>query len=425
MKLAVLKEHVPGESRVAATPDSVRKLVTSGYTVAVEQGAGEPAQFTDGDYKEAGAVIEASASAALLGADIVIRVTPPFGNGDVLDVFPKGITLVSLNSPFQYAEENRELAMRQVNSFSLEMIPRITRAQSMDVLSSQSNLAGYRAVIEAVHTAQKVIPLMMTAAGTIKPAKVLILGAGVAGLQAIATAKRLGAVVSAFDVRPAVKEQVQSLGASFVEVPAPAQNAETAGGYAKEMDEDYRRRQSEKIAEVIRDQDIVITTALIPGKPAPTLITREMVQSMKQGAVIVDLAAVAGGNCELTQKDKVVVKHGVTIIGEEHILSRAARDASALFATNVVNFLQHLVRKDESGALKLIIDLNDEITKSTLLTYQGKVMHPLIGDKPVVSGARKTPMPEAATPRKVTDRKPHLREQEKSTRGAPSEWQES
>ena len=415
MKIAILKERKDGELRVAASPETVKKLVELGATVVIEESAGEGASFPDADYKTAGAKVEKEARKVLEESDIILKVQPPFetiaAKTSELSLLPKEAVLVSLLSPFDYVEEISELAAAQVTAFSLEMVPRITRAQSMDVLASQSNLAGYKAVLDAVSELPKVVPMMMTAAGTIQPAKALILGAGVAGLQAIATAKRLGAVVSAFDVRPAVKEQVESLGASFVEVEVTQpENAETAGGYAKEMDEDYKHRQSELIAETIKDQDIVITTALIPGKPAPTLITKAMVKSMRPGSVIVDLAAIAGGNCEFTQKDKVVEKEGVTIIGHTNIPSRVAKDASQLYAKNVLNFMQQFIKKDDKGTLCMDINKDDEIIENTLLTYQGKIVHPLLKEVTVASGATKK-RSSASTPKKVTKRTPHVKKQ--------------
>ena len=422
MKITVMKERSVGERRVAVTPETARKFTALGASICVESGSGAAAGFTDEEYASAGASIESTLPTLLTNSAVIVKIQPPFerlaDDSLLIDHLPKGAALISLLSPFAYTGEIHDLATRQVMAFSLEMIPRISRAQSMDVLSSQSNLAGYRAVIEAVATTQKIVPLMMTAAGTVKPAKALILGAGVAGLQAIATAKRLGAVVSAFDVRPVAKEQVESLGATFIEVPALKADAETAGGYAKEMDEDYKKRQEALLAEVIKDQDIVITTALIPGKPAPTLITRAMVHSMKPGSVIVDMAASAGGNCACTERGKTSITAGIIIIGHENLPSLVAQDASRLFATNLFNFVKHLVKINESGAPALVINLEDEITKSTLLTYQGKVVHPLIGERPVVSGAKK-PLPSAApAPKTVTQRKPHIKKQ-------AAEWQES
>lgn len=372
MKIAAAKESSPLEARVALTPDVVKKYVAAGLTVAVESGAGLGAGITDAAFADAGATVAPTAAAAFEGADIVVCVDTP--HEDVIGHIPQGAVLVGMLSPLDPQTSFYALNDRAIHSYAMEFLPRISRAQSMDVLSSQSNLAGYRAVIEAVAATTKTVPMMMTAAGTIPPAKTLILGAGVAGLQAIATAKRLGSVVSAFDVRAATKEQVQSLGAKFVEVEASA-NAETAGGYAKEMDDDYKRRQEEAIAAVIKAQDIVITTALIPGRPAPELITPAMVASMKPGSVIVDLAAAAGGNCKLTKRDEVVVTdNGVIILGYTNLPSRAASDASPLYARNLFTFITTLMVDKETKTLKIQSD--DELIRGTLITKGGQVVHP-------------------------------------------------
>ena len=374
MKIAAAKESSTLEARVAVTPDTVKKFVTSGIQVSVERGAGLASGISDEAYSTAGATIAESAAAAYAGADIVLCVDTPDDKGIAL--IPEGSILVGMMSPLDPKTDFSALNARSIHAYAMELLPRISRAQSMDVLSSQSNLAGYRAVIEAVSATSKTIPMMMTAAGTIPPAKALILGAGVAGLQAIATAKRLGAVVSAFDVRAVVKEQVQSLGAKFVEVAASA-DAETSGGYAKEMDEDYKKRQAEALAEVIKSQDIIISTALIPGKPAPELITPAMVASMKAGSVIVDLAAANGGNCKLTKADEVVVTdNGVTIIGYTNMPSRAASDASPLYARNLHTFVTTLMFDKDTKTLKVQSD--DELIKGTLVTKGGQVVHPML-----------------------------------------------
>lgn len=374
MKIAAAKESSPLEARVALTPDTAKKFVAAGITVAVEAGAGLASGITDSAYAAAGAVVEPNAAAAYQGADIVLCVDTPDAAGIAL--IPQGAILVGMMNPLDPKTRFTALNERSIHAYAMEFLPRISRAQSMDVLSSQSNLAGYRAVIEAVAATSKTVPMMMTAAGTIPPAKALVLGAGVAGLQAIATAKRLGAVVSAFDVRAAVKEQVQSLGAKFVEV-AAAEDAQTSGGYAKEMDDDYKRRQEAAIAEVIKTQDIIISTALIPGKPAPELITGAMVASMKPGSVIVDLAAASGGNCKLTRADEVIVTdNGVTIIGYTNMPSRAASDASPLYARNLQTFVMTLMFDKETKTLKLLSD--DELIKGTLITKGGAVVHPAL-----------------------------------------------
>jgi len=361
MKLAVLRERKEGERRVAATPDAVKKYIALGITVAVESGAGTAASISDDEYKTVGATVTADAAN---GAELILKVQSP--TKEELLALPDGAMLIAMLDPYMQRDMLAAYNAKKISAVALELLPRISRAQSMDVLSSQSNLAGYRAVVDAVAAFGKVVPMMMTAAGTVAPAKALVLGAGVAGLQAIATAKRLGAVVSAFDVRPVVKEQVESLGAKFVEVPAE-ENAETTGGYAKEMSEDYKRKQSQLIHDTIKKQDMVISTALIPGKPAPVLITEAMVKEMKPGSVIVDLAAASGGNCPLTEADKVVVKHGVTLIGYTNMPSRVAVDASQLYSRNLYNFVSTLLRPE--------IKWDDELLTGTLLTKDGAVVH--------------------------------------------------
>jgi len=380
MKIGIPRERRPHELRVAATPDSVKKLVALGAEVLVEAGAGEGAAYTDEAYRAAGATIVPDEAACLGEADLVLKVQRPLteaeGGPDELAMMKQGAVLIGILAPHAAREQLQAYADRNVAAFALEFTPRITRAQAMDVLSSQSNLAGYRAVIDAAAEFGRAFPMMMTAAGTVAPAKVMVMGAGVAGLQAIATARRLGAVVSATDVRPAAKEQVQSLGATFVAVEDEEfRQAETAGGYAKEMSDAYKQKQAALIAETMKKQDIVITTALIPGRPAPKLVTEEMVRSMKPGSVIVDLAVEQGGNCALSEPGHVVVKHGVKIVGHLNTPSRTAVDSSALYARNLVNFLTPLVDK-ETKALK--IDWEDEIVKGTALTRDGKIVHPAL-----------------------------------------------
>ena len=370
MKIAALKERTEGELRAAATPDSVKKFVALGATVMVESGFGAGSSYRDDDYRQAGATVSTDLAECCRGADIILKVGQP--DDDEIFAFPKNASLIGMLDPFNHPITIKQYADHHVSAFSMELLPRISRAQSMDVLSSQSNLSGYRAVIDAVAEFGKAVPMMMTAAGTVAPAKVLILGAGVAGLQAIATAKRLGAVVSAFDVRPAVKEQVESLGAKFVEVPADTADAETSGGYAKEMSEDYKRKQSELIHETLKKQDVVITTALIPGKPAPVLITEAMVADMKEGAVIVDLAVASGGNCPLSKPNETVIANGVKILGYTNMPSRVAVDASNLYARNLYNFVSTLFIKDK----QLGIQWEDEIIKATLITRDGAIVHP-------------------------------------------------
>jgi len=369
MKIAVICERKKGELRVAATPDAVKKYVASGAIVAIEAGAGTSAGISDSEYEAAGAVMAPDAFACINEANIVLKVQPP--ENKELMLIPEGALLVGMLDPYGQREMLGAYNLKKLSAFALELLPRISRAQAMDVLSSQSNLAGYRAVIDAVSASGKVLPMMMTAAGTVAPAKVLVLGAGVAGLQAIATAKRLGAVVSAFDVRPAVKEQVESLGAKFIEVPA-AESGETQGGYAKEMSEDYKRKQSQLIHDTIKKQDIVISTALIPGKPAPVLITEEMVKDMRRGAVIADLAVASGGNCPLSEMDKVVIKHGVILIGFGNGPSRVAVDASQLYSRNLYNFVSTLILGKEKN---IDVKWDDELVTGTLLTRGGATMH--------------------------------------------------
>lgn len=369
MKIAVLREHKDGELRVAATPDTVKKYVALGASIAVEAGAGEGSAIMDADFEAAGAAIAANAAACAKDADIILKVSAP--KKEELGDIPNGALLLGMLEPYAHRDLLDSYNRKSISAFALELLPRISRAQSMDVLSSQSNLAGYRAVIDAVAAFGKAVPMMMTAAGTVAPAKALVLGAGVAGLQAIATAKRLGAVVSAFDVRTAAKEQVESLGAKFIAVPAE-ESGDAAGGYAKEMSEEYKRKQATLIHETLKKQDLVITTALIPGKPAPVLITEEMVRDMKPGAVIVDLAAAAGGNCPLTELDKLVVKHGVLLIGYGNMPSRVAVDASQLYARNLYNFISALlISKDKA----LDVKWDDELVAGTLLTRDGATVH--------------------------------------------------
>ena len=374
MKLAVLKERRAGEARVAATPETAKKLTGLGLSVVVESGAGAGAKIADADYVAAGATIAPDAAAALADADIVFTVRGPDAGG--IAAMKKGTVLAALLAPHSEKDTAQKLAAQGITAFAMEFIPRISRAQTMDVLSSQANLAGYKAVIDAAATFGRAFPMMMTAAGTIAPARAFIMGVGVAGLQAIATARRLGAIVSATDVRPATREQVESLGAAFVAVMDDEfKQAETAAGYAKEMSKDYQAKQAALIAETIRKQDIVITTALIPGRKAPVLVTEEMVKTMKPGSVIVDLAAEQGGNCPLTEADQVVEAHGVTIMGYTNLASRLAVDTSSLYARNLFNFVSLLVDK-KTGALNLNWD--DEILKGAVLTRDGEIVHPAV-----------------------------------------------
>lgn len=376
MKIAVLKERRPFEKRVAATPDTVRKYKALGYDVVVEKGAGAASSFLDDQYVAAGAVLAATASEAALNAQIILKVQRPMNANageDEMSLIPAGSTLIAMLNPYGARDDIEALARKNVMAMSMELMPRITRAQAMDVLSSQSNLVGYKAVLDAAEQFGRAFPMMMTAAGTVPPARVFVMGAGVAGLQAIATAKRLGAIVSATDVRPAAKEQVQSLGASFVMVEnEETKQAETSGGYAKEMSEDYKRQQAALIAETIKKQDIVICTALIPGRAAPRLVSKQMVESMKPGSVIVDLAVEQGGNCEVSEAGQVVEYADVRIIGYKNMPSRIAVDASALYARNVFSYVALLSAK-EGGMLE--VNWEDEIVKAVTLTKGGSVVH--------------------------------------------------
>ena len=379
MKIGVPKEILPGETRVAVSPDSVKKFTSLGVEMLIQSGAGEAASMSDESLREAGATIVPDAASVYGQADMVFKVGAPCRNGSGAVMKPDAVLIGMLN-PLRHREQAEAYAKHGLTSFAMELIPRISRAQSMDALSSQSNIAGYKAVIDAADRFGKILPMMMTAAGTIVPAKVVVLGAGVAGLQAIATAHRLGAIVSAFDVRPAVKEQVESLGATFIEVEdADSESAETAGGYAREMGADYQKRQAALLHETLKKQDICISTALIPGKPAPVLVTEEMVKDMKPGSVIVDLATEAGGNCELSECDEVVVKYGVTIIGHANYAARVPADTSSLYARNLYNFISPMI-DGETGSMK--IDWEDEVIKGALLTKGGSVVNAaLTGEK--------------------------------------------
>ena len=368
MKIAVLKERRAGETRVAATPDTVKKLIGLGHSITIESGAGIIAGFPDESYSAEGAKIAKDASATAKGADIIFKVRNP--EDAEIGALPDGVALIALMDPSSL--DAAPLNKKKIASLSMEFTPRISRAQSMDALSSQSNLAGYRAVIEGAQIYGRALPMMMTAAGTIAPAKIFIMGVGVAGLQAIATARRLGGVVTATDVRPAAKEQVASLGAKFIAVEDEEfKAAETAGGYAKQMSPEYQAKQAELTAKHIVKQDIVITTALIPGRPAPVLVTPEMVASMKPGSVIVDMAVSAGGNCPLSKPDEIVDHGGVKVAGFSNLPARLAADASSLFSKNLVAFLPLITAED--GSLNL--DADDEIVKAMILTRGGETVN--------------------------------------------------
>jgi len=373
MKLAIPREVVAGETRVAVVPEQVRRFVRDGLEVVVEAGAGAGAFLDDAAYADAGAAVVEDPAGVLGGADLVVKVAAPTAEAagrDELELLRPGVVLVAMLNPAVNVELAEALAERGVTSFSMDAIPRITRAQSMDVLSSMSTLAGYRAVLLAAGELGKMMPMMMTAAGTLKPASALVIGAGVAGLQAIATAKRLGAVVKGVDVRPAVKEQVESLGARFVPMEVEHAEAETAGGYAADLGEEFYAKEQKILAPHVREADIVITTALIPGRPAPRLITAAMVEPMRPGSVIVDLAATAGGNCSLTEPGRRVQRHGVTILGPLNLPAQMPVHASWMYSRNMAAFVNELVR---DGQVK--VDLENEIIRETLITHEGKVVH--------------------------------------------------
>ncbi|MFW5688473.1 MAG: Re/Si-specific NAD(P)(+) transhydrogenase subunit alpha [Spirochaetota bacterium] len=364
MKIGVPRELVPGERRVALVPAHVQSLAKAGFEVLVEPGAGEASGYPDAEYEAKGASLSSSVRSE---ADILLTVRAAAAAGDE-DPGPgrQGQTVIGYLEPYEPHAAFTKLRDAKATAFSMELIPRITRAQSMDALSSMANLAGYRAAILGAEALPKMFPMMMTAAGTIVPAKAFVIGVGVAGLQAIATTRRLGAVVSAYDVRPAVKEQVESLGAKFVEM--ELETAEGSGGYAREMDEEFYRKQRELMGDVLAESDLVITTAEIPGKPSPVLVTEEMVKRMQPGSVIVDLATERGGNCELSEAGRTVVKHGVTIVGPVNIPSALAYNASQLYSKNITTFLLAMVKDGE-----LLIDTNDEIIAATLVTRDGEI----------------------------------------------------
>jgi H+-translocating NAD(P) transhydrogenase subunit alpha len=363
MRIGVPAEQFPGEHRVALVPASIAPLKKAGFEIAIEHGAGERAGFPDSAYQDKGAQI--ADRAGVFGADVLLQVHA----GEFASMRERQV-VIAMADPLGAPDAVRDMATRGVTAFALELIPRITRAQSMDVLSSMATIAGYKAVLLAGVTLPRMFPLLTTAAGTVTPAHVFIVGVGVAGLQAIATARKLGAVVEAYDVRPAVKEQVQSVGAKFVELPLETGQAEDKGGYAKAQDEAFYQRQREMMARVVAANDVVITTAVVPGKRAPVLVTAEMVRGMAPGSVVVDLAAERGGNCELTRADQVVVEHGVTILGPTNLPSTVPYHASQMYAKNVTTFLLHLVR---NGVVTL--DPNDEITRETLIAQGGEVVN--------------------------------------------------
>lgn len=379
MKIGVPTETFPGERRVALVPESVTTLAKLQHAVVVQAGAGEEAGYTDVVYREKGATVIPGRAEVFRSADMIIQVrgygaNPDNGRADLELMRPDQI-IIGLFDPLSAPAPAKELAQRRVMVFALELMPRITRAQSMDVLSSMATVAGYKAVLMAADVSPRMFPMLMTAAGTITPAHVFVVGAGVAGLQAIATARRLGAVVKAYDVRPAVKEQIESLGAKFVEMELEAAGAEDKSGYAKEMDEEFIRKQRELMTRVVAESHVVITTAAVPGKKAPVLITADMVKGMMPGSVIVDLAAERGGNCELTRPDETAVEHGVTILGPTNLPSTIPFHASQMYARNIVTFLKELT-KDKALAL----DMENPIHRDTLLTRDGEVVNPRVRD---------------------------------------------
>ena len=403
MIIGIPKETYPGQRQVSIIPDGVAMLAKTGLEVIVESGAGEQAGYPDESYREKGAQLVSSRSEVFSRADVITQVqafgaNPEKGTDD-LELMREGQSIIAFLDPLSAADSVKQLAERKVNAFSMELMPRITRAQSMDALSSMASVAGYKAVILAADTLPRMFPMMMTAAGTVSAARVFVIGAGVAGLQAIATAKRLGAIVSAYDVRPAVKEQVESLGGKFVEMELETESSEDKGGYAKAMDEDFYRRQREMMKRVVAENQVVITTAAIPGKKSPVLITGEMVAGMQPGSVIVDLAAERGGNCELTRTNETIVEHGVTIIGTVNLPAAVPYHASQMYSKNVVTFLKHLV--SDEGQLKL--DRDDEITSETLLATGGEVVNgrvrELLGMQPLTQPAQ----PEGADEQEKED----------------------
>ncbi len=384
MIVGVPKETFPDESRVALIPQAVPSLTKAGFEILVESGAGEMAGFPDSEYSDKGAKVVKGRDKIFSKSKIVLQVRGYGANlkkGKVdLKLFKEDQIVVGSHDPLTSSDAMKELAKRKVTTFAVELIPRITRAQSMDVLSSMATIAGYKAVLLAAENLPRMFPMMMTAAGTIAPARVFVIGAGVAGLQAIATAKRLGAVVKAYDLRPAVKEQIESLGAKFVELPVEAKDAEDKGGYAKEMDESFYKRQREMMARIVAESDVVITTAVIPGKKAPLLITKDMVKKMPARSVLIDLAAEQGGNCELTESGKTIIKEGVTIMGPANIPSTVPYHASQMYSKNMATFLLHIIKDG-----KIIED--DEIVTSTMVTQGGEILHK----------AAKGPRPNGAT----------------------------
>ncbi len=382
MKIGIPKEITEGETRVALVPSMVSALTKGNHEVLVESGAGAGSSFSDEEYKEAGAAVVKDKAELYKSSDVIIKVQPLralSGSKHEIDLLPEGKVLISYLAPFTEKETIKKLAAKKITAFAMEFIPRITRAQSMDSLSSQATVAGYKAVLIASNHLGKFFPLLMTAAGTIPPANVFVLGAGVAGLQAIATARRLGAKVEAFDPRPAVREQVESLGARFVEMELPEEDVETSGGYAKQQSDEFLKKEQEAIAGRIGKVDVVITTAQIFGKTAPVLITEEMVKSMRQGSVIIDLAAETGGNCELTKANETIEKHGVTIYGAVNLPAKLPVHASQMYSKNTTNLFRHLFSAEDQS-----LDFEDEITSGACITHAGEIRNDMVRN--VISG---------------------------------------
>ena len=379
MKISIPKENRKGETRVAASPEVIRKFVSMGFNITVESGAGLNSGFTDEIFKDAGAEIASDTKSTLENADLIFKIQRLMTSNDAIDeisMCKKDAMVLSHMSALSTKKDSEEYAKASLTTFAMDLMPRISRAQSMDVLSSQSNLSGYQAVIKGADNFNSAFPMMMTAAGTVAPAKVFVMGVGVAGLQAIATAKRMGAIVTAYDVRAATKEQVESLGGKFLIVDEEAmKEAETSGGYAKEMTEEYKKKEQEVIKKHISDQDIVITTALIPGRPAPKLVTAEMVKLMRTGSVIVDLAAEMGGNCELTKRNEIFDADGIKIVGFDNLPGELPKDASTLFAKNLLNFLSPHVNAESKS---LDLDWEDETVKNTLVTKDGNIVSEIV-----------------------------------------------
>lgn len=376
MIIAVPKEIMPGENRVATVPDVVPKLIKAGFEVHIEKGAGLNAGFTDEKYISAGAKIIDNLQSLYSSADVVFKVQRPMDHPDQkeheLDLMKQGTILVTFLYPLNYPDVAKKCAEKGIEVISMDMIPRTTLAQKMDALSSQANIAGYKSVVMCADSLGKIFPLMMTAAGTISPAKVVIMGAGVAGLQALGTAKRLGAVVEVSDIRPAVKEEVQSLGGKFIEVETD-ENMQDSGGYAKEATEEFLKKQKELIFKHITEADIVITTALVPGKKAPILVTEEMVKHMKPGSVVLDMAVEFGGNCEISERAKTVKKYGVTIIGEPNLPSLVPNHSSEMYSKNLLSLITHISKEG-----KVELNLDDEIVKGSLITYKKEIINPRV-----------------------------------------------